>query len=63
MKEFFYLLQILISLFLIVSILIQKPRRSFGPYFKRRGFEKIVFFLSIFFAVCFILLAILNWLI
>jgi preprotein translocase subunit SecG len=61
MKEVIQILQILVSIFLIVSILLQPPRRYFGPYFKRRGFEKIVFYSTIFFGACFIILAILNW--
>jgi len=61
MKEIIQIFQILVSIFLIVSILLQPPRRYFGPYFKRRGAEKILFYSTIFFAICFIILAILNW--
>jgi len=63
MKEVIQILQILVSIFLIVLILLQPPRRYVGPYFKRRGFEKIVFYSTIFFAVCFVILAILNWIV
>jgi len=61
MKEIIQFLQILVSIFLIVSILLQPPRRYFGPYFKRRGVEKILFYSAIIFAIFFIILAILNW--
>jgi len=63
MKEIIQILQILVSIFLISSILLQPPRRYFGPYFKRRGVEKILFYSTIFFAICFITLAILNWIV
>jgi len=61
MKEIIQIFQILVSIFLISSILLQPPRRYFGPYFKRRGAEKILFYSTIFFAILFIILAILNW--
>jgi len=61
MKEIIQIFQILVSIFLISSILLQPPRRYFGSYFKRRGVEKILFYSTIFFAVLFIILAILNW--
>jgi preprotein translocase subunit SecG len=63
MKEIIQILQILVSTLLIVSILLQAPKRYIGPYFKRRGVEKIIFYSTIFFAVLFVFLAILNWLI
>jgi preprotein translocase subunit SecG len=63
MKELIQIFQILISVFLIVSILIQPPRRLLGPYFKRRGIEKIAFFSTILFTILFVILAILNWIV
>jgi protein translocase SecG subunit len=61
MKELIQILQILVSIFLIVSILLQRPKSYFGPHFKRRGLERMVFFSTIFFAILFFVLAILNW--
>jgi len=60
MKEIIQILQIIVSILLIVFILLQPTRRYSGPYFKRRGIEKILFYLAIFFAFCFVILAILN---
>lgn len=61
MKNILYILQIIVSSFLIFLILIQQKRG--GTYLKRRGAEKIVFFLTVFFGTLFVLFALLNLLI
>jgi protein translocase SecG subunit len=63
MKEIILIFQIVVSTILTVLILLQQRGRTFSfgqPYFKRRGFEKIIFFLTIFFIFLFIILALLN---
>jgi|YelNatPaOPRAMG01_1025707.scaffolds.fasta_scaffold00218_46 protein translocase SecG subunit len=63
MKETLYLCQIFVSAFLIILILLQKRGSAFGGsefYPLRRGLEKTIFYLTIFFASLFIVLALLN---
>lgn len=63
MKEIIYILQISVSLFLIIFVLLQQRGSAFSfseSYFKRRGVEKIIFFLTIFLAILFTILALLN---
>jgi preprotein translocase subunit SecG len=62
-KEILQILQIIVSLILISLILLQKRGSALSSqesYFTRRGIEKYVFNLTIFVAVLFILLSILN---
>mgnify|MGYP000691434624 CR=1 FL=1 len=60
MKEIIQIFQIIVSIILIVLILLQPPRKYTGPFFKRRGTEKIIFYATIFCAILFVILAILN---
>ncbi len=62
-------LQIIVSIILIILVLIQERSAGLGNLFggagisfyqTRRGLERIVFFLTIFMAIVFGLLAILN---
>jgi|YelNatPaOPRAMG01_1025707.scaffolds.fasta_scaffold06941_3 preprotein translocase subunit SecG len=62
-KEVLQILQIIVSLILISLILLQKRGSALSSqenYFTRRGIEKYVFNLTIFVAVLFILLSVLN---
>ncbi|MFA6047217.1 MAG: preprotein translocase subunit SecG [Parcubacteria group bacterium] len=62
------IIQIIVSIFLIVSILLQQRGAglsgtfggSFGGYYTKRGFEKFLVYFSIALAVLFIGLAIAN---
>jgi len=62
--------QIIISIFLIISILLQQRGSGVssifggegGYYFKKRGIEKFLFFSTIFLSVAFIALSLLNFL-
>lgn len=63
------ILQIIVSIILIALILIQERSSGFSgvfglqgsaPYSTKRGLEKIIFYLTIFFAVLFAVLSILN---
>jgi protein translocase SecG subunit len=66
MKEIISISQIFVSFILIILILIQQRGSAFSfsqPYFKRRGTEKIIFFLTMFFFFLFIILALANLLI
>jgi len=68
MKEYLLISQIIISILLIVSILLQKRGTALGSvfggggefYLTRRGIEKKIFFSTIFFGIVFIILALLN---
>lgn len=67
MKEFLLSAQIVVSIFLILSILLQQRGGSLGSilggsgfYTKRRGIEKKIFWATIILGIIFILLAILN---
>jgi len=62
-REVLQIFQIVVSLLLIVLILIQKrgsALSSEASYFARRGVEKKIFNLTIFFAILFVLLSALN---
>jgi len=63
-------LEVIISVALIILILIQERSSGLsgtfgggesGAYFKRRGFEKIIFYLTIISLAAFITLSILNF--
>ncbi len=64
--KFITIAQIVVSLLLVVSILLQNRGSGlsaafggdFGGYYTKRGVEKFLFFSSIFLGVCFIGLAI-----
>jgi preprotein translocase subunit SecG len=67
MKEFLLFAQIAVSIFLILSILLQQRGGALGSilggsgfYTKRRGIEKKIFWATIILGIIFILLAILN---
>lgn len=63
MKNFLFIAQILVAIFLIVTILFQKGGSAFGGegfYLTRRGIEKKIFWATIIFGVLFIVLALLN---
>jgi preprotein translocase subunit SecG len=62
-KEIIYILQILVSSILIFLILIQKRGSALtsGEFYPlRRGLEKKIFFLTIFFIAVFVGLALIN---
>lgn len=64
--KFITIIHIIISVFLIVSILLQNRGSGlgstfggdFGGYYTKRGLEKFLFYTSIFFGFCFIVVAI-----
>jgi protein translocase SecG subunit len=66
--KFINILQIIVSVLLIVSILLQNRGSGLsavfggdtGGYYAKRGFEKFLLYFSTILAVVFILLAILN---
>jgi len=66
MKNYLFISQIVVSVFLIISILLQKRGQALGGafggggefYLARRGLEKKLFFLTIFLGILFIALAI-----
>lgn len=66
MKTFLLTLQIVVSIFLITSILLQNSKGGLGSAFgggefrTKRGAEKIVFRGTIFFSLVFLILAIIN---
>lgn len=68
MKQFLPFAQIIIAIFLIISILLQQRGRALGSVFgdsgsffaARRGTEKKIFWMSVIFGILFIILAILN---
>lgn len=68
MKEILPKLQIIVSLLLIVSILLQQRGEALGSafgrggefYAQRRGFEKKIFYGTIVLGALFVILAILN---
>ncbi len=68
MKNYLFLSQILVSIFLIVSILLQKRGTALGSvfggggtsYFTRRGLEKKIFWATCIFGALFIILSLLN---
>jgi protein translocase SecG subunit len=68
MKQFLPFAQIIVSILLIISILLQQRGRALGSLFgdgggfsaTRRGVEKKIFWATVFFGTLFIILAILN---
>jgi len=62
MKNYLPIAQILVAIFLILGILLQKGRAALGGefYLTRRGLEKKIFWLTIIFGILFIALALLN---
>lgn len=63
MKNIIYIFQILVASILILLILFQKRGSALSSeefYPKRRGMEKYIFYLTIFFGVLFIVLALVN---
>jgi preprotein translocase subunit SecG len=67
MRNFLPFAQIIIAIFLILSILLQQRGGELGslfgggiPYTSKRGIEKKIFWASIVFAILFIILALLN---
>lgn len=67
MKQYLSLLQIVVSAFLIITILLQKRGSALGSafgggysYFSRRGIEKILFWSSCILALLFVILALLS---
>lgn len=68
MKKFLPFAQIIVAIFLIISILLQQRGGALGSLFgesggfyaTRRGFEKKIFWLTVVLGILFILLAILN---
>jgi len=68
MKEYLAISQIIVAIFLILSILLQKSGGGLGAafgggggfYTTRRGLEKKIFGLTIIFGIIFVALALLN---
>jgi len=68
MKEYLAISQIIVAIFLILSILLQKSGGGLGAafgggggfYATRRGLEKKIFWLTIIFGIIFVVLALLN---
>lgn len=68
MKNYFTYLQIIVSIFFIVAILLQTPGGGLGRVFgssqefyrSKRGMEKLIFYLTIGLAVLFLISSILN---
>jgi protein translocase SecG subunit len=68
MNQYLAIGQIIVAIFLIISILLQKRGEGLGAafgggggfYATRRGLEKKIFWLTIIFAIIFIALALLN---
>jgi len=68
MKNYLLISQILVSIFLILLILLQKRGEALGSafgggsefYLTRRGIEKKLFFATIIFGIIFVALALLN---
>jgi len=68
MKEYLAISQIIVAIFLILSILLQKSGGGLGAafgggggfYTTRRGLEKKIFGLTIIFGITFVALALLN---
>jgi len=68
MKEYLPLAQIIVALFLIIFILLQRRGTALGSafgggegfYATRRGIQKKIFWLTIVFGALFIILALLN---
>lgn len=68
MKEYLAISQIIVAIFLILSILLQKSGGGLGAafgggggfYATRRGLEKKIFGLTIIFGIIFVVLALLN---
>ncbi len=63
MKEYLLILQMVVSVFLIFGILLQKGGSAFGGggfYLTRRGIEKKIFWITVLLGVLFIILALLN---
>lgn len=66
--KFITIAQIVVAILLMISILLQNRGSGlsaafggdFGGYYTKRGFEKFLFFASIFLSVCFIGLAIVT---
>jgi protein translocase SecG subunit len=66
--KFANILQIIVSVFLIISILLQNKGSGLGAafggdtggYYAKRGFEKFLLYFSVVLSIMFILLAILN---
>jgi len=67
-KEYLAISQIIVAIFLILSILLQKRGGGLGAafgggggfYATRRGLEKKIFWLTIIFGIIFVSLALLN---
>lgn len=61
-KEYLFISQILVAVFLILAILLQKKGglSAGGLYFARRGIEKKIFAATIILAILFMVLALLN---
>jgi protein translocase SecG subunit len=67
-KEYLAISQIIVAIFLILSILLQKRGGGLGAafgggggfYATRRGLEKKIFWLTIIFGIIFVALALLN---
>jgi len=68
MKEYLAISQIIVAIFLILSILLQRRGEGLGAafgggggfYATRRGLEKKIFWLTIIFGIIFVALALLN---
>jgi len=64
LKHYLPFLQLFVSIFLVILILLQQRGSAFGGsggfYTTRRGIQKRIFFASIFFGILFVALALLN---
>jgi len=64
LKHYLPFLQLFVSIFLVILILLQQRGSAFGEsggfYTTRRGIQKRIFFASIFFGILFVALALLN---
>jgi preprotein translocase subunit SecG len=63
-KNYLPFLQLFVSMFVVVLILLQQRGSTFGGtggfYTTRRGIQKTIFFATIFFGILFVVLALLN---
>jgi protein translocase SecG subunit len=64
MKAYLPILQLIVSVFLVIFILLQQRGSAFGEsggfYGTRRGIQKNIFFATIFLGILFVVLAFLN---
>jgi protein translocase SecG subunit len=63
MKQYLLISQILVAIFLILTILLQRGGSAFGGvglYLTRRGLEKKIFWLTCILGTLFVVLALLN---